>query len=234
MSGSSEEEDEYVSDNQSSDSSGHEWPPRPLSQNYFAPPQGADVRVLRLRALPLQQPDVPAVAAVGVPAGALPARAGHLLLPEPVVGAGHPGLPRHDAVLHLRGAGRLQHGDADAAAAQRRGCAGGRSGTRAPTPSWISRSPASARCSTARGASLGRRSTRRRDGIYPRGMVFGRRRLVLRMQRFFHHYCIARIHGVWRLYIHMFGKAIRGHTERHRSRRFGIALVELLDEVFAL
>ncbi|KAM4058468.1 PIG-P domain-containing protein [Hirsutella rhossiliensis] len=38
MSVSSAEQDEYVSDNQSSDSSGHEWPARPLSQNYFAPP----------------------------------------------------------------------------------------------------------------------------------------------------------------------------------------------------
>lgn len=38
MSASSGENDEYVSDNQSSDSSGHEWPARPPSQNYFAPP----------------------------------------------------------------------------------------------------------------------------------------------------------------------------------------------------
>ncbi|RCI13221.1 hypothetical protein L249_0286 [Ophiocordyceps polyrhachis-furcata BCC 54312] len=38
MSASSEEKDEYLSDNQSSDSSGHEWPARPLSQTFFAPP----------------------------------------------------------------------------------------------------------------------------------------------------------------------------------------------------
>lgn len=34
----SDEEDDYVSDHLASDSSGHESPPRPLSQNFFGPP----------------------------------------------------------------------------------------------------------------------------------------------------------------------------------------------------
>lgn len=38
MSGSSDEEDDYLSDNQLSDSSEGDSPPRPLSQNFFAPP----------------------------------------------------------------------------------------------------------------------------------------------------------------------------------------------------
>lgn len=38
MASSSSDEDDYASDNQASDSSGHESPPRPLSQNFFAPP----------------------------------------------------------------------------------------------------------------------------------------------------------------------------------------------------
>ncbi|KAI9171743.1 Vacuolar protein sorting-associated protein [Paramyrothecium foliicola] len=38
MSGSSDDDGDYLSDNQSSHSSGQDSPPRPLSQNYFAPP----------------------------------------------------------------------------------------------------------------------------------------------------------------------------------------------------
>ncbi|KAH7321240.1 PIG-P-like protein [Stachybotrys elegans] len=38
MSVTSDEDGDYLSDNQSSDSSGQEFPPRQFSQNYFAPP----------------------------------------------------------------------------------------------------------------------------------------------------------------------------------------------------
>lgn len=70
-------------------------------------PQGADLRVLRLRAVPVQLVLLPHLPAVVVPAVAVPARPRHPLLPGPVVEPGDARVYRCAAGVHLRGAGAV-------------------------------------------------------------------------------------------------------------------------------
>ncbi|ERF73434.1 hypothetical protein EPUS_04057 [Endocarpon pusillum Z07020] len=70
--------------------------------------QGADLRILRLRALPGLVAGLRALPALVVPAVALPRRHRPPLLPEPLVVAGHPVVSGHVDRLHLRGVAELQ------------------------------------------------------------------------------------------------------------------------------
>lgn len=67
--------------------------------------QGPHIRILRLRPIPLQQPHVLNLPPLELPPLAVPPRPRDILLPEPVVGASHPRVPRHDAMLHIRSPG---------------------------------------------------------------------------------------------------------------------------------